>query len=255
MRKTRHEKYIDFSLIPFLFHSRLVRTNERSGDPANWHENLEIQYCHEGEGYVLVDGKRYSVKAGDIVVANSNSLHFTGTDSRIVFSVMIVDIQFCKDIGIDYTKLTFETIINSEKLSQLFFDIHDIIQDNENPCRVALLKKYAIELMVKLRQEYAQERTVSSVEKPSFSMVKEAIAYIQDHYTERFTLEDIANALYVDKFNLARKFKEHTGNTIIKYLNRIRCEKAKILIVEGVPVHEAARTCGFNNMSFFPSLH
>lgn len=251
MRRTRHEKYIDFSLIPFVFHWKLVRTVARSGDPANWHENLEIQYCHEGEGYILIDGKRHNVKAGDIIVANSNSLHFTGTDSNIMFSVIIVDIEFCKEIGIDYTKLTFEPIINNEKISQLFVEIYNTIQDKENPCRAALLKKYAIELMVELRQGYAKEKVVSALENPSFSLVKEAIAYIQDRYAEHFSLEDMANALFVDKYNLARKFKEHTGNTIIKYTNRIRCEKAKILIVEGMPVHEAARNCGFNNMSFF----
>ena len=81
--------------------------------------------------------------------------------------------------------------------------------------------------------------------------IRVSVAFIQEHYAERITLDDIATILYIDKYNLARKFKEQTGKTIINYTNEIRCDNAKRLILEGIPVHEAARLCGFNNMSFF----
>ncbi len=251
MRKSRHEEYIDFSLIPFVMHWGLVRTAERAGDPANWHENLEVQYCNEGEGYVLLNGNRHEIKQGDIVVANSNSLHFTGTDKKIVFSVIIIDKNLCKDIDVDYTKLMFEAVFQNQKIVDIFNKIKSAKENHDDPCQIAELKKLAIELLIELRRNHTSYKIDSAREEQAFKSVKDAIAYIHNHYSEHITLEDIADALFMDKYNLARKFKAQTGTTIIKFANGVRCKEAKNLISDGVPVHEAARACGFNNMSFF----
>ncbi len=251
MSSSRYEEYSTFDSLPFVLWWRLYRTAAHSTIPANWHENLEVQYCNEGEGFALLDGKRYAVKAGDVVVANSNSLHFIGTKSNITFSAIIIDTNFCKDIGIDYTSLLFEPIITNSNIPCLFNKIYEIMQKDDDPCRLALLKKYAIELLIELRSKYAKEKSSSAPKNSSFFKVKDAITYIQDNYTKHFTLDDMANALFIDKCNLIKKFKKHTGITIIKYTNTLRCEKAKRLIAEGVPIYEAAHSCGFNNMSFF----
>lgn len=250
MSRTRFEQYSDLKSVPFKFYWKLRRTAEHAENPANWHENLEIQYYNEGEGYVLLDGQRHSVNKGDLMVANSNSIHFTGTNSEIRFSVIIIDSQFCKDVDIDHTKLVFESVFQDENIVNIFNEIKEV-KDSEDPCKTALYRMLALKLLIELRHHHLVEERKKYTEKASFKAVKDAVAYIQEHYAERLTLDDIADVLYIDKYNLARRFKEQTGNTIINYANEIRCDNAKRLILEGTPVHEAARACGFNNMSFF----
>ena len=250
MSRTRFEQYSDLKSVPFKFYWELRRTAEHAENPANWHENLEIQYYNEGEGYVLLDGQRHYVKKGDLMVANSNSIHFTGTNSEIKFSVIIIDSQFCRDVEIDHTKLIFESVFRDENIVNIFEEIK-AVSDSEDPCKTALYRMLALKLLIELRRHHLVDGTKRHTEKASFKAVKDAVAFIQEHYAERITLDDIAAVLYIDKYNLARKFKEQTGNTIINYANEIRCDNAKRLILEGTPVHEAARLCGFNNMSFF----
>ncbi len=250
MSKTRFEQYFDLNAVPFRFYWRLSRTADNAENPANWHENLEVQYCNEGEGYVLLDGQRYSVKQGDIIVANSNSIHFTGSDNKIIFSVIILDSQYCKDVEIDHTKLTFEPVFQSDYISSIFEKLYNV-RESEDSCKTAVYRILALKLLVELRRNHTVQEHKKHLEKGYFKAVKEAVSFIQLHYAEHFTLDDIAAELFVDKFNLARKFKEQTGNTIINYTNEIRCNNAKRLILEGTPVHEAAHLCGFNNMSFF----
>ena len=250
MSRTRFEQYSDLKSVPFKFFWKLRRTAEHAENPANWHENLEIQYCNEGEGYVLLDGQRYEVKKGDLTVANSNSIHFTGTNNEIRFSVIIIDSQFCKDVDIDHTKLLFESVFQDENIVNIFNEIKEVY-DSEDPCKTALYRMLALKLLIELRKHHLIGERDNYTEKASFKAVKDAVAFIQEHYSERITLDDIATILYIDKYNLARKFKEQTGKTIINYVNEIRCDNAKRLILEGIPVHEAARLCGFNNMSFF----
>lgn len=250
MARTRFEQYLNLNEVPFRFCWRIHRTPANAENPANWHDNLEVQYYNEGEGYVLLDGQRHEVKAGDIVVANSNSIHFTGTSSEVYFSVVILDTKFCKDVEIDHTKLVFNSVFRDEKIAEIFNQIKEE-SESSDPCKTAVYRMLALKLLIELRRNHLSAERTRHTEKASFKAVKDALSFIQEHYAEHFTLDDIASALFIDKYNLARKFKEQTGNTIINYTNEIRCNNAKRLILEGVPVHEAAEACGFNNMSFF----
>ena len=63
--------------------------------------------------------------------------------------------------------------------------------------------------------------------------------------------ERMARAMGMSKFYLCREFKRATGQTVIEYVNSYRIQKAAQLISGGYTVSEAARACGFENMSFF----
>ena len=80
-------RYEDYSQIkehaPCVVNYDIVRTKLELSDTANWHHNIEIQLCCEGSGFVILDGVRTEIGAGDIVVANFNTIHFTGTDDYI----------------------------------------------------------------------------------------------------------------------------------------------------------------------------
>ena len=59
--------------LPFILHrdSRLSTVNMT----YNWHINIELLYCTDGEGYVTVDDKDIPFCRGSVVVVNSNRLH------------------------------------------------------------------------------------------------------------------------------------------------------------------------------------
>lgn len=61
----------------------------------------------------------------------------------------------------------------------------------------------------------------------------------------------ISKNVYIDKYSLSRNFKSLTGQTVFQYINNYRCSKVTELIINGMPINEAAKMCGFNNMSFF----
>mgnify|MGYP002519925783 CR=1 FL=1 len=58
MLSTRYEEYVNFNNnLPFVLSAGLKRTLTNRSTAANWHDNIEIQICTEGEGYVLLDGE------------------------------------------------------------------------------------------------------------------------------------------------------------------------------------------------------
>jgi AraC family transcriptional regulator of adaptative response / methylphosphotriester-DNA alkyltransferase methyltransferase len=57
-------------------------------------------------------------------------------------------------------------------------------------------------------------------------LVQSAKSLLEENFADKFSLQELAERLYVNKSYLARTFKEITGTTMLEYLNRLRCEKS-----------------------------
>ena len=53
---------------------------------------------------------------------------------------------------------------------------------------------------------------------------------MEAHYTEKFSLDVMAKALFIDKVYLSKTFREISGETPLCYFHRLRCEKAAALL-------------------------
>lgn len=54
-----------------------------------------------------------------------------------------------------------------------------------------------------------------------------AARLIEENYLEKFSLEQLADTLHVNKYYLARTFKEMRGQTLLNYHHFCRCEHSK----------------------------
>lgn len=254
MLENRYEEYVSFSNnLPFLFSPRLTRNREIHSHETNWHENIEIQLCNEGAGTVLLDGEAIPFGTGDAVVVNSNVIHHTGSSEQIVYSCLIIDQRFCADADIDPTTLKFKEIIHDSRVTDIFLEI-ERVYSSSGPARVARLRALALSLLVILREEYTQQQTLKGTPDVAHENVKKAINYIRLHYPEKISLDGLSKSIYADKYVLSRQFKRVLGQTVVEYINSYRVKQASVLLDEGRTVSEAARLCGFNNLSFFSRI-
>lgn len=72
---------------------------------------------------------------------------------------------------------------------------------------------------------------IAGWEGPKKELADAAVRYIDDNFAEKFSLENIAAALYVNGSYLARVFKEYTGQSLLAYHNSVRCRRAEQLLV------------------------
>lgn len=76
--------------------------------------------------------------------------------------------------------------------------------------------------------------------------------YINEHFAEDLSLEQIADLAGFSKYHFTRLFKQYTDTSFYKYLNQKRIDYAKTLLLDpNLPVLDVALQCGFSSLSAF----
>jgi AraC family transcriptional regulator len=82
--------------------------------------------------------------------------------------------------------------------------------------------------------------------------VDRAIVYMNSHFSEKITIEDLAEQVNLSTGHFSKIFKLVTGDTPIDFLNMLRLQKARIMLMNNVRnITEIAMECGFNSSSYF----
>ena len=83
-------------------------------------------------------------------------------------------------------------------------------------------------------------------------IVKKTVDYIEAHMDEDLSLDRIADALCYSKFYLSRAFREETGCTVYKYIQRRRLTQAARKLVETKqPIVEIALEARYDSQQAF----
>ena len=82
--------------------------------------------------------------------------------------------------------------------------------------------------------------------------VKKAVAYMDKSFAEHICLGDVADLVGMDKTSFCRLFKKETQMTFTQYLNRVRLEQAKELLLSShFYVFQVAHRAGFSGVRYF----
>ncbi|KAF6577751.1 response regulator transcription factor [Paenibacillus sp. EKM212P] len=82
---------------------------------------------------------------------------------------------------------------------------------------------------------------------------KKMIDFIHKHYADNLRLEALAGLLNYSTAYLGQLFKNKTGEYFNTYLDRVRIQKAKELLGQGMKVYEVAESVGYTSVNYFYS--
>ena len=83
-------------------------------------------------------------------------------------------------------------------------------------------------------------------------MLKDVYEYIENNYTRKLYLGEIAKRACLSKYHFCRVFKTLTGQTVMEYVNSLRIERAKELLRKTFfSITEICFEVGFTNISNF----
>ncbi len=82
--------------------------------------------------------------------------------------------------------------------------------------------------------------------------IKKSVDYIKENYDKQITVDEIASSVGLSNNYFSHLFKKSVGQSFTEYLNTIRIEKAKELLLEDTyKVYEVASKVGFSDYRYF----
>ncbi len=86
-------------------------------------------------------------------------------------------------------------------------------------------------------------------------LVDVIIGFLNENISEKLSLDEICNKVKYSKSFVCKTFKEQTGETLFSYFNRIKIEKAKILLKESnLTLSGISNELGFSEAKYFGAM-
>jgi transcriptional regulator GlxA family with amidase domain len=108
-----------------------------------------------------------------------------------------------------------------------------------------------LDLLSDLILRYADQRPVVYNVGPQNVPVQRAIDFIQAHYADKITLDDLALIAALSPYHFQRVFQKHTGLSPHEYLTQVRIKHSQHHLLHGMPLVDVALAVGFGDQSHF----
>lgn len=89
-------------------------------------------------------------------------------------------------------------------------------------------------------------------EEQAANLIHKAKIYIDDHFDEDITLDDISRQINISPYYFSKLFKEEVGQSFIEYITGLRMDKAKILLATtNKSMKEICSAIGYADPNYF----
>jgi AraC-like DNA-binding protein len=227
----------------------------------HYHEFCKLLLLVSGTGSYCVEGQRYALQPGDLVLVGSRSVHRPefAPDAPYERIIVYIDPDFlrrrstedCDLIAIFSGKQGH--VLRSDCPQGLFALAHELEHSLSGVPygRVILSESSLLRLLVEIGREQSKENRQPAPPAPADPRIVRLIAYINRHISEDISVDQLAVQCYLSKYHLMRLFRAETGQSIYGYLTQQRLLLARELIAGGMRSTEAAFRCGFAAYSSF----
>lgn len=144
-------------------------------------------------------------------------------------------------------------ISNPDHILGKIKEIHALMHSND-PLRNFESSALAYQIVLDLFM-YGSSSEIRSKQQ-HYEQLEPVLAFIEEHYSEDLTLEELAQKLSVSSQHTCLLFQRTLGMRPFEYIKRVRLRKAKELLIEDtkLEVHAVARIVGYAHASYFIKL-
>lgn len=240
--------------------------------PIHWHNDLEINLIREGEAVFQVYQKSYRVRTGEGFLLNRNVPHSCSSpgNEHVRYSTILVRPDFLYgDFGSDVERKCFQPFLQNSAIPCIYLtgfgeNGKEILQKLNQVEEAFERKRFCYELKIKglLCEAFAmilyghrQELTkFVSANLQELERLEKMLNYLNMHFTEVISLQDLADQVHLSREVCCRLFKKMTGKTITGYLEEYRVNKSFSLVQSGqYSMIQITEMVGFSNPSRFAS--
>lgn len=205
-----------------------------------------------GNGSLMVDGTIYPLQTGSCFFIDCTHPYYHQSSTENPWELLWV--HFYGSASSEY--YTYFSIHSSpaflpDHFAELKILLEELLLVNETSGLLAEIE--SSRLIVELLSLLLAEVTEKKGEKQTGQLKQREIkAYLDEHYLEKFSLEELSARFFISKYHLSRQFKQFYGSSPNHYVIGKRITHAKKLLrFSDYSLQEVARESGFYDASYF----
>ncbi len=234
-------------------------------EPIHWHGFYEIELCIQGEGTQYINGVRQRAEKGVIVFLSPKDFHRIDVvrGELKLFHCYFYDhllTQNMKNLMTQYQP-PFCVKLNEKEYDRLCMKLEelqeeefmaDAFHNRSLKCRIESICIDIIRSALKSRTDKA-EVPLSIKESRTLNLImQEVIPYINEHFAEAPSRDDMAKKLHLNPSYFSDVFKKRLGISYSDYITNIRMSEAmRLLKYTDKSIHAIMTEVGYHSPTAF----
>lgn len=232
---------------------------------AHWHDDIELIAVLSGHMLYNINGNIQRLNPGEGIFINSRQLHYGFSDdlSECHFvCVLFHPIHMCHSRYLEQAYI-FPVIHNSQFAFSLLSREKDwqqeiidaVLEMNRllnTPAFPMMAQSHFYRIWTRIYEHCPSSGTAAPRQLDRLDSLKEMLRFIQEHYTQKITLEAIALAGKVCKSTCCSLFQYYLKQTPITFLNAYRIQKSiELMDTTSMTLAQISDASGFPTASYY----
>ena len=238
MNQGIYEDFVDFSRLLRFVH---VYNSECI---LHFHENIEIVYVVRGEIEYTNNVDTQTLRPGEVILIPpyfSHRFHSLGNTYSVA---VVIPGQYHRDYHSEFGDLSLPKMTDPYKNAKILALMRNIERNTSETSELIRIGEVNLLLgtIIESYPSYPYQK--------SDTMMKDIAVYIDHHFQEKITLEDIASHFGYNRCYFSRLFRSLFHVSFLDYVNNMRCEYVRRHLEEG-SMTEIIYHAGFTSTSSY----
>ena len=220
------------------------------------HNHMELFFIVGGKGQFLIEDQLHPVNVNNLVIINPEVVHTEVSFNAQPLEYIVLGIEGIVLAGSDNADGRFN-ILDRYESAEISGCLRNILREMEQKhtgyedvCQ-AYMEILIIRLMRSTSLAVLSEPRTISANRQCAAVRR----YIDLHFKEALTLEQLAEDAHMNKYYLSHAFKREYGISPINYMITRRIEESKYLLAEtDLSLSQIAQLLGFSSLSYFSQV-
>ncbi len=225
--------------------------------PKHAHAAYQFGLCCDHPGEYHYRGAWHQLPKGSLSIIHSGEVHAPSERTDLVapasYWMMHADPVLLqattseiaeKPMGLPY----FDLVVLDAEVAQVYRRFHRTVEQAASQLEQ---NSTLLLLLTQLISRYAQDHLVIRPLKTARPAILRVRDFLQAHYANNVSLEQLADLAELSRFHLCRAFRKEMGVSPHVYQMQVRADRAKMLLSRGMLVAEVATKTGFYDQSHF----
>ena len=214
------------------------------------HNHAELFFVLGGQGSFQLQSRQFSVSSRDLVIINSGVLHTELSQSGSPMEYIV--------LGVDSLEVTANTCgcVQSHFYTgwdEVISCLRLMLQEarGELPGHQLICQHLLEVILLRLLRQDNLTLTAAADHRssPECDLVRR---YIDDHFKENLTLDQLADLAHINKYHLVHTFRKEYNTSPISYQISRRIQESRMLLIStDFNLSQIAQILGFSSLSYF----